>query len=36
MAVVSLIDVSVIGLPVLLFYILKTYFKARLVWEQFR
>jgi len=29
------IDAYVVGLSVLLFYVLKTYFEARAVWKQF-
>lgn len=29
------IDVYVAGFSVLLFYVLKTYFEARVVWKQF-
>lgn len=33
---VGLLGVYAVGLPLLLFYVIKTYLRARAVWEQFR
>ena len=33
---VDLPGVYAVGLPVLLYYVIKTYFRIRVVWDQFR
>jgi hypothetical protein len=33
---VDFVDICIVGIPALLFYVLKTYTHARAVWEQFR